>query len=67
MKAAIVKRRRRLADGRRFVSVVCPACDGRHWIPDSGTGQCPRRPVTFTIAHPRKALSSSDQWKEPHD
>jgi hypothetical protein len=54
VKAAIVKQRRQLADGHRLVNVVCPACDGRHWLPDNGTGQCPRRPATFTITHPTR-------------
>ena len=53
MKAATVKKRRRLADGRRLVNVVCPACDGRHWLPDDHTGECPRRPATFTITDTR--------------
>jgi hypothetical protein len=33
MRPAIVKQRRQLADGRRLVNVVCPACEGRHWLP----------------------------------
>jgi hypothetical protein len=53
MKTALVKQRRQLADGRRLVQIVCPACDGRHWLPDSGTGQCPQRLSTFAFP-PRK-------------
>jgi hypothetical protein len=54
MRPALVKQRRRLADGTRLVNVVCPACDGRHWLVDDHTGECPRRPATtFTITDPR--------------
>jgi hypothetical protein len=53
MKPALVKQRRRLADGTRLVNVVCPSCDGRHWLADDHTGECPRTPGTFTITDPR--------------
>jgi hypothetical protein len=53
MKAATVKQRRRLADGRRFVNVCCPCCQHRHWLPEAATGFCPRRNSTFTIATER--------------
>ena len=49
MKAAKVVARRQLGDGRRLVQVVCPQCDGRHWLPAVGTGACPRKPGAFTI------------------
>ena len=50
MKRAVVKQRRQLADGRRLVNVVCPACDGRHWMAQADTGCCPRKPGRFAIA-----------------
>jgi hypothetical protein len=53
MKAATVRARRRLADGRRLVDVVCPHCDRRHWLPEAATGFCPRRNYPFTIAAER--------------
>lgn len=39
MTRAIIRRRRTLADGRRLVNVVCPVCDGRHWI-SADAGGC---------------------------
>jgi hypothetical protein len=53
MKAATVKQRRRLADGRRFVSVACPHCEHRHWLPEAVTGFCSRRNSPFTITDTR--------------
>ncbi len=50
VKRAPVRQRRTTADGRRFVNVVCPVCDRRHWLPESNTGICPRRSGHFTIA-----------------
>jgi hypothetical protein len=51
MNRAIVKQRRTLGDGRPFVNIVCPVCDHRHWLPATDdTGQCPRKPGSFTIA-----------------
>ena len=50
MKRAIVKQRRTLGDGRRFVNVACPVCDHRHWMPTADTGCCPRKPGSFAIA-----------------
>ncbi|MCV7285355.1 hypothetical protein H7J87_08440 [Mycolicibacterium wolinskyi] len=45
LKTAPVRRTRRLADGRRLVHIVCPVCDGRHWLPDRrGEVLCPRLP-----------------------
>jgi hypothetical protein len=58
VKRAVVRQRRTLGDGRRLVNVVCPFCEGRHWLPASATGSCPRRstPAAFTIADtPKKA------------
>jgi hypothetical protein len=49
MKAATVKQRRRLADGRKFINVCCPCCQRRHWIPEAPTGHCPRRNANFSI------------------
>jgi hypothetical protein len=57
VKAATVKQRRRLADGRRFVNVVCPHCDHRHWLPEAATGFCTRRNCTFTIATERATIA----------
>lgn len=49
MKTATIRQRRTLRDGKHLVQVVCPLCQGRHWIPATDTvGQCPRRPGTFT-------------------
>jgi hypothetical protein len=53
MRPAIVEQRRQLADGRRLVNVVCPACEGRHWLQEATTGFCSRRNSTFTIATER--------------
>jgi hypothetical protein len=50
MKRAIIKHRRQLAYGRRLVNIVCPVCDHRHWMPDTDTGRCPRKPGIFAIA-----------------
>jgi hypothetical protein len=47
--SAVIRGRRRLADGRRLVNVVCPRCEHRHWLPDTATGYCPRRHTAFTI------------------
>ncbi|MDT5348322.1 MAG: hypothetical protein QOH91_1609 [Mycobacterium sp.] len=49
MKSATVKKRRRLADGRKLIQVVCPVCSHRHWTQDAATGFCSRRNSTFTI------------------
>ncbi|WP_170981215.1 hypothetical protein [Mycolicibacterium sp. CR10] len=50
MKRAVVRQRRTLADGRKFVCIVCPVCEHRHWLPaDTNTSECPRRPGTFTL------------------
>jgi hypothetical protein len=53
MKAAAVRGRRRLADGRKLIQVVCPHCEHRHWLPEATTGFCTRRNSTFTIATER--------------
>lgn len=54
MKRAAIRQRRTLADGRKFVCVVCPICQHRHWVPaDTSTSDCPRRPGTFTLATER--------------
>jgi hypothetical protein len=54
MKRATVRQRRTLADGRRLLQIVCPICNGRHWVPaDTNTSDCPRRPGTFTLATER--------------
>jgi hypothetical protein len=50
VKRAKVCQRRRLADGRIMVNVVCPVCDHRHWLPVTATGECPRRSGRFTIS-----------------
>ena len=58
-KRAIIRERRTLADGRRFVNVICPLCDRRHWIPaDDDTGRCPRRLGGFTISADKKGMSA---------
>jgi hypothetical protein len=49
VKRAVIRARRRLADGRRFVSVACPHCEHRHWLPEAATGFCVRRNATFNI------------------
>jgi hypothetical protein len=55
MRAATVKQRRRLVDGRLFVQVACPHCSHRHWVAEAATGECPRRPATtFTITDPHE-------------
>ena len=48
-KRAKVIAHRTLADGRRFVCVVCCVCDRRHWLPDRPDGRCPRKPGQFTM------------------
>jgi hypothetical protein len=53
MKAATIKRRRRLADGRKFIQICCPYCQRRHWLPESATGSCPRRNSDFSITPER--------------
>lgn len=54
MNRAAVRARRTLADGRRLVNIVCPVCDGRHWLPAADTvGRCPRKPGSFTIRQPK--------------
>lgn len=56
MKRATIRARRRLADGRRLINVVCPICGGRHWLPDTDPiAACPRRPGEFTIPTERKS------------
>jgi hypothetical protein len=49
-KVGIVRGRRQLADGRRLVLVVCPLCDGRHWLREGAMGSCVRRNGSFHIA-----------------
>ncbi len=49
MKHAKVRARRTLSDGRELLQVVCPVCQGRHWLRDGTVGHCPRRPGRFTI------------------
>lgn len=53
MKQAKVRARRTLTDGRKLLQVVCPVCQGRHWVRDTATGHCPRRPGRFTIGGSR--------------
>jgi hypothetical protein len=53
MKAATVKQRRRLADGRRLIQIVCPHCSHRHWLPEAAIGFCTRRNSEFAIATER--------------
>jgi hypothetical protein len=53
MKAATVRARRRLADGRKLIQVVCPLCSHRHWTQEAATGFCSRRNSTFTVATER--------------
>lgn len=54
MKRATIRQRRTLADGRRLINVVCPVCDGRHWLPANTTeSDCPRRSGVFTVAAER--------------
>lgn len=64
-KTARVLAARRLADGRRLVQIVCPACDGRHWTPASdAVQQCPRkRGIHFYIT----TLKRADLDDETHD
>ncbi|EUA04655.1 hypothetical protein I547_3083 [Mycobacterium kansasii 824] len=53
--SATIRQRRTLADGRRLINVVCPVCDGRHWIPTADTvGRCPRKPGSFVVTTERK-------------
>jgi hypothetical protein len=56
MKHAIVTQRRTLGDGRRLVNVLCPVCDGRHWMPAADTAQCPSKPGRFAIAGVKAAV-----------
>jgi hypothetical protein len=53
MKTATVRARRRLADGRKLIQVVCPVCSHRHWMQEAATGWCSRRNSTFAIATER--------------
>jgi hypothetical protein len=53
MKAAAVRARRRLADGRKLIQVVCPVCSHRHWTQEATIGFCSRRNSTFAIATER--------------
>lgn len=58
MKRAVVRQRRRDDSGRELLNVVCPRCDGRHWIPTAATGRCPRKTTAaaFAIANtPKRA------------
>ena len=50
MKAAVIRARRRLADGRRMLQVVCPLCEHRHWMPEAPVGFGGRRQAGFPIA-----------------
>lgn len=51
MKRAVIRQRRTLSDGRKFICVVCPICEHRHWVPAANdTSNCPRRPGTFQIS-----------------
>jgi hypothetical protein len=49
LKRAVIRARRRLADGRRLIQIVCPHCEHRHWLPEAVTGFCPRRTSTSTF------------------
>jgi len=40
VKRAVVRQRRTDPTGRQFVNIVCPRCDGRHWLPAAATGTC---------------------------
>ena len=35
MKTATITQRRTHRDGRRLVNVLCPACQHRHWMPET--------------------------------
>jgi hypothetical protein len=59
VKRATVRQRRSDAADRQLVNVVCPVCDGRHWLPEADTGCCTRRPGTFTITHPQQKRRTS--------
>jgi hypothetical protein len=48
--AAVVRQRRRLADGKLLVQVHCPVCTNPHWLREAPTAACLRRPgVTFPV------------------
>jgi hypothetical protein len=49
VKRAVIRARRRLADGRRLVQVVCPVCEHRHWLREDQDGFCSRRDTTFEL------------------
>ena len=53
VKRAVVRQRRTDHTGRDLVNIVCPRCDGRHWVPVGGTGTCPRRGGAFAIVGAR--------------
>jgi hypothetical protein len=55
-RVAIVRQRRTDPAGRQLINVVCPRCDGRHWLSAGATGTCPRRTsaAAFTIANPNR-------------
>ena len=61
MKRAVVRQRRRDNAGRELVCVVCPVCDGRHWLTAATTGTCPRRGGRFAVVavtrSPKRATS----------
>jgi hypothetical protein len=65
MRRATVRGRRTDIDGRRLVNVVCPVCDHRHWIPDAGTGECSRRPGSFTVRSENHRLRSTQSHETP--
>jgi hypothetical protein len=53
MKTATIKQRRTHRDGRRLVNVLCPACQHRHWMPETTEPvRCPLKigKQPFTIA-----------------
>lgn len=66
MKRAKVHTQRRLADDRRMVQIVCPVCDGRHWMRAAAgdIAHCPRGlPGQFIIgAKKRKRRSNVGAW-----
>jgi hypothetical protein len=54
MKRAVIRQRRHDPAGRQLINVVCPRCDGRHWLPVDASGICPRRGGTFAIETARR-------------
>jgi hypothetical protein len=61
MRAAQIRQRRHDHNGRELINVVCPRCNGRHWLRAAPTGYCPRRTTAAAFAIAQTPTKAHDE------